>query len=215
MIKAVIFDLDGTLLDTLADLHEALNFALMKNNLAPITLEMTRSYLGNGIKSLVTKAISDNADKLQEVYTDFNEYYSTHLTIKSKPYENMFKLLDFLTANKIKLAVLSNKKEVYLKEIVEFFFSGYFLNVLGDKEGRKRKPDPTTLLTLIANLGVKTDEVLYVGDSEVDIETCLNASVLGAFVTYGFRKKSELRCYKNINLFDSVSDLKAFIENHI
>ncbi|MDE6242037.1 MAG: HAD family hydrolase [Anaeroplasmataceae bacterium] len=189
--KLVIFDLDGTILNTLEDLREACNYALKKYNLLPITLEQTKSYIGNGIRNLLLLA-SNNHSQIDEILDDFKSYYSAHYNIFTTQYEGIEEVFKFCKRKNIHIGVLTNKVEDIARKLVEEQFSNLMEFVYGEVIGRPRKPDASFLLTVIEQYGYKKEEVLYIGDSEVDVKTCFNAGIDGIFVTYGFRSKEVL-----------------------
>ncbi len=211
MIKAIIFDLDGTILNTLTDLNKALNYALAKVGFSNVTLEETRSFLGNGIKSLVLAGLKGNIEKLDEAYQAFQWYYKRHISDYSKPYSGIVELLNKLKEKNIKLAVLSNKQEKFLKQLVSIHFPDLFLKVIGDKPNQKRKPNPDSLIKLMDSLKVNPSEVIYIGDSEVDVETTINAKISGVFVSYGFRNKKDLEKIANVKICENVCELEMYL----
>lgn len=189
--KLVIFDLDGTILNTLQDLKEACNFALKRYNLLPITLEQTKSYIGNGIRNLLLLASNYNS-QIDEILISFKSYYSTHYNDFTTQYEGINEVIKFCKKKDIHLGVLTNKVEDIAQRLVEEQFPNQMEFVYGEIIGRPRKPDPSFLFSIFEQYGLKKEEVLYVGDSEVDVKTSLNAGIDGVFVSYGFRSKEIL-----------------------
>lgn len=187
----VIFDLDGTILNTLEDLKEACNYALKKYKLSPITLEQTKSYIGNGIRNLLISA-SNNNEHIDEILIAFKEYYSKHYNDFTTRYEGIDTVFQYCKERDIHIGVLTNKVEDIARKIVEEQFPNQMEFIYGEVLGRPRKPDASFLLSIIEIYGYKKEEVLYVGDSEVDVVTCKNARIDGVFVSYGFRSKDVL-----------------------
>lgn len=193
--QAIVFDLDGTLLNTLEDLYLATNHALGVYNLPPRTREEVRSYVGNGYRNLVRLAVPEGTpDALQEqVLEEFNSYYLPHSEDHTGPYPGIPELLERLKAQGLPLAVISNKGDAAVRHLMDKTFPGTFAAVAGEKEGVRRKPAPDTMLAAMAQLGVTADEVVLVGDSEVDVATAHNTGCACIAVTWGFRSVEQLK----------------------
>lgn len=189
--KLVVFDLDGTILNTLEDLKVSCNYALKQFNLPSITLEQTQSYIGNGIRNLLLLASNHNS-QIEEILISFKTYYASHYNDFTSKYEGVDEVLKFCKEKKIHIGVLTNKVEDIAIKLVEEHFPKQMEFIYGEVVGRPRKPDASFLLTIIEQYGLKKEEVLYVGDSEVDVKTSLNAGIDGVFVSYGFRSKDIL-----------------------
>ncbi len=200
MIKLAIFDLDGTLLNTIADLAASTNHAL---NLLGYPTHQVESYnfmVGNGINKLFERALpegeksKENILKMREI---FIQYYSAHLTDKSTPYEGVLDMLQTLQAKGIKLALATNKYQKGAETLMQHFFSNFeFEPILGQREGYPTKPDPHIIEEILAIHPVHKSEVLYIGDSDVDMQTARNAEVTGCGVSWGFRPVEELEAQK-------------------
>lgn len=191
--KAVIFDLDGTLLNTLEDLHTAVNYALEKFNLPIITLEQTRMFVGNGVEKLMERAIGqDNQALLPEALKCFKEYYSVHSKEKTRPYDGVTELVEKLIAENIKCAIVSNKFDGAVKSLAVEYFGKMFLSAVGESSAVRKKPAPDSVLFVMNELGVSKEETVYVGDSDVDIKTAENAGIKCISVLWGFRDKEFL-----------------------
>lgn len=192
-IKTVIFDLDGTLLDTLEDLTDAVNYALAAYGMPQRSIDEIRQFVGNGIRRLMVRAVPNGEDNpvFAEVFAAFRGYYDVHCNDKTKPYEGIMELIDALKKQNIQLAIVSNKVDSAVQTLNERYFPQIAVAV-GDREGLKRKPAPDSVFAAMEAFGAKRAETLYVGDSEVDIETAQNAGIQCASVLWGFRNKEQL-----------------------
>ena len=192
--NCVIFDLDGTLLDTLGDLRDSVNFALSKNNLPQRTTEEIRTFVGNGIRLLIERSVPENTELslVDKCFEDFKIHYKANSANLTKAYDGINELLVVLKNRGVKLAVVSNKADFAVKTLVEGYFPNCFDCAVGEKEGVQRKPAPDTVFAVIDELNVNKNEVVYVGDSDVDIETSKNAAIPCISVTWGFRDKKVL-----------------------
>lgn len=193
---SVIFDLDGTLLDTLEDLTNAVNHALRTGGYPEHTIADVRHFVGNGIGVLIRRALPQSEDGNEEAYAEtlqaFKHYYALHNNDATAPYEGVAQMLDELAKAGIKLAIVSNKNDPNVKALNQVYFSSWVDIAIGETETIRRKPAPDSLLHAMELLGVTAERTLYVGDSEVDVETALNAGVDCAAVCWGFRTKEEL-----------------------
>lgn len=198
MIRLAVFDLDGTLLDTVPDLTAAMNYAMEKTGHAQITTEQTRTYIGNGIKMYAKRAISgsyetDTPDDLADTAVKyFKEYYSTHLINGTTPYPKMNELLIRLKSDGVHLAVLSNKYDAAVKHIIEHFFPGVFDFVHGESEICKRKPDISGFMLICGETGCKPEEAVMIGDAPTDINVAKNAGATPVSVCWGYRSRALL-----------------------
>lgn len=194
--STVVFDLDGTLLDTLDDLWRAVNVALDKFSFPLRTREEVRSFVGNGVKMLIGRAIGEIAHpKIEEVLSEFKAYYAAHCKENTRPYDGILTILKTLKERGIKTAVLSNKSDFATKELVKEYFGTLIERAAGENEdaGIRKKPAPDALWNTLEELGSSREETVYVGDSEVDIQTAQNAGVDCISVTWGFKKEEFLR----------------------
>lgn len=185
----VIFDLDGTLLNTLEDLMDAVNYGLAKYGYPVRSLEEIRRFLGNGARRLIEQALPDGVENLcaDKVLEAFREYYSVHCEDKTCAYEGVADLLKQLKEAGCALAIVSNKLDSAVKKLHEAYFDGYVQAAVGEKEGIRRKPAPDMVENALAMLGSSKSEAVYVGDSDVDIQTAANAGLACISVTWGFR----------------------------
>ncbi len=192
--EAVIFDLDGTLLNTLGDLTDSVNHALEKYDLPTCSMEEVRNFVGNGLRNLMLQAVPEGDENpvFEELFLYFRDYYRTHCNIKTAPYEGIMELMKELQGRGIKMAIVSNKIDAGVKELNEKFFSEYTTAAIGEREGIARKPAPDSVNEAIRILGVEKEHAVYVGDSDVDIMTAKNAEVRCISVTWGFRDEEFL-----------------------
>ncbi len=197
MKHAVIFDLDGTLLNTLGDLRAATNHALEVRGLPPHSMEEIRQFIGNGIRLLICRAMPEGTPEaeIDAALDDFKAYYAAHIHDRTVPYDGIPQLLTALRKHGIKVAVLSNKIDSASQQLIEYFFPGKTDVVFGEHVGVPRKPDPTSCRMVMQQLGVQPEQVLYVGDSGTDMQTAKNAGLYAVGVTWGFRSKEVLLKY--------------------
>lgn len=194
MYKLIIFDLDGTILNTLEDLADSTNYALEKHHFPVRTIEEVRSFVGNGIGRLIARAVPEGTDEnmINQVLADFKDYYGQHCADRTKPYDGIIELLQCLRQRGCRTAVVSNKADFAVQRLCEQYFPGLFDFAVGEREGIRRKPYPDSVLEVLSRLGAAKDEALYVGDSEVDIETAKNAGIDVVSVEWGFRDREFL-----------------------
>lgn len=187
--KSVIFDLDGTLLYTLEDLKNATNAALAAFDMPVCTLDQVRRYVGNGVRMLMVRAIpgGDQNPLFDQTFAEFKRYYGIHCLDNTKPYPDIMHLLEELRARGVKTAIVSNKLDSAVKELDERFFRGYTTVAIGEMEGVAKKPAPDMVNKAMRLLGTDTGHAIYVGDSEVDVQTAKNTGIPCVSVTWGFR----------------------------
>lgn len=193
--KLAIFDLDGTILNTLDDLADSLNHALTSVGLPARTLDEVRRFVGNGIRKLVERSVPDGCDGAltDRVFECFKAYYKDHCAIKTAPYEGIPTLLRTLKGEGMKLAVVSNKADFAVRSLCADYFDGSFDYAVGERAGIRRKPAPDSVNEVIAHFAVERSAVVYIGDSEVDVETARNAAIDCIAVDWGFRDAALLR----------------------
>ncbi len=194
--RLAIFDLDGTLLDTIGDLAVACNMALALRGLPQHTYEEYRRFVGNGIMRLVERALPEplrSPDDIALTRADFIRYYTEHIDTCTRPYEGIPELLDELRRRGVKLAVASNKFQAGTEKLVQRFFPHIrFETVLGQREGIPLKPDPTAVEEILTLTGIAREQAVFVGDSGIDILTARAAGVRAVGVSWGFRDRAEL-----------------------
>lgn len=186
---AVIFDLDGTLLNTLDDLADSANHALEHCGFPRRTVDEVRSFVGNGVALLIHRAVPKGTTPEEEAacLEEFRQYYLTHMRCKTAPYPGVLELLDDLKAAGCAVAVVSNKFDAAVKGLCTDYFGDRVPVAIGESEGVRKKPAPDTVFWALEELGVPADRAVYVGDSDVDIETARNAGMSCISVSWGFR----------------------------
>lgn len=199
MKKLIIFDLDGTLLNTIADLAHSTNHALQVLGYPTHEVASYNFMVGNGINKLFERALPEG-EKTEEnvlrVRKEFLLHYDRHNADKSRPYPGIPELLEALQNKGHKLAVASNKYQVATEKLIAHYFPGIrFVAVFGQREGVKVKPDPTVVYDILQIADVPKEEVLYIGDSGVDMQTAINSGVTSCGVTWGFRPRTELESF--------------------
>lgn len=194
MNKMVIFDLDGTLLDTLDDLHDSVNYALRTNNFPERTLEEVRSFVGNGIRLLIERSVPDNTSNelINKTFECFKTYYGEHCNDKTRIYPGVLNVLKQLKERNYKIAVLSNKAQYAVTRLCNIYFSDILDDAIGAQENVRKKPEPDALYKCAEKHNIGLNNIIYVGDSDVDILTARNAGVKGIAVSWGFRTKDFL-----------------------
>lgn len=193
-IEAVIFDLDGTLLNTLYDLTDAVNWALEKYEQPLRSMEEVRAFVGNGLKNLMVQAVPEGEENpvFESLFENFREYYKRHCNIKTAPYEDILELMKKLKELGIKMAIVSNKIDAGVKELNSMHFAEYVEVAIGEREGISRKPAPDSVNEALRLLQVDKAHAVYVGDSDVDILTAKNATIRSISVSWGFRDEAFL-----------------------
>ncbi|MDY3195730.1 MAG: HAD family hydrolase [Paracholeplasma sp.] len=198
MIKAILFDLDGTLLNTLDDIKNSVNYMLKKHGFKERTLDEIRSFVGDGAKQMIERSIGFTEPKEQvlECLSTYEAHYEIHKADLTKPYDGVYDLLNQLKEKNIRLAVVSNKPMPQVIPLIEGLFPGYFEVILGETSELKRKPSPEMLFYAIEALKLSKEDVLFVGDSDVDMQTAINANVDAIAVLWGFRDETVLKKYQ-------------------
>jgi len=214
--KAAVFDLDGTLLDTLGDLTDALNAAMDHYGYPRRTVGEVRSFVGNGVERLIALSLPDGADTpdFEEITAYYRAYYAAHSEIKTGPYPGVINLIDRLENAGIRTAVVSNKPHGSTVRLCAKYFPG--ISVVGgerEAEGVRRKPWPDMVLCAVESMGLTPEECVYIGDSEVDVLTAKNAGMDCITVLWGFRDREDLEregasCFAQTadEVFDRIAD---------
>lgn len=213
MYQYAIFDLDGTLANTLEDLADAVNYALVKNGFKPHPTESYKLMVGSGIVNLVKTASGcDNEETIFALKADFDHYYGEHATDKTCAYPQSEQVLSALQSKGVILAVLSNKPDIFVKAILDKLFPDiHFKEAWGKKQEYPIKPDPASLNAIIEKLGAEKSKTVYIGDSNVDVRTAQNGEIDVIGCTWGFRGKDELVNAGASKLANSYSELEEII----
>lgn len=192
--QTYVFDLDGTLLDTLGDLAASTNYALAANGLPTRTVEEVRMFVGNGVKKLMERAVPDGLanPRFEATYRCFREHYMEHNLDTTAPYPHVLEMLAALKARGKQLAVVSNKFYAATQELCAHFFGAYIDVAIGERETIRKKPAPDTVLEALRQLGVTREGAVYIGDSDVDIDTARNCGIPCVSVLWGFRDRDFL-----------------------
>ena len=209
-----IFDMDGTILDSGVDIADSLNIVLARNGFPTYETREVCLMVGNGVRRLIECALPKDVDAetFERVYEEYSTYYKAHCAEKTAPYRGIPEMLAALRAAGVKTAVYSNKMDAAVKTMTETYFAGLFDFALGQRDGVPVKPAPDGVYDVLAALGVPAERAVYVGDSEVDVKTSINAGTDGVFVSYGFREKATLIAAGGVKIADTVDELKAFLQ---
>lgn len=215
MKKLAIFDLDGTLLNTIADLAHSTNYALNKLGYPTHEIEKYNFMVGNGVNKLFERALPEGEkteENIRRVRNEFVPHYDIHNADDSRPYPGISELLSYLQSTGIQLAVASNKYQAATEKLVAHYFPQInFTAVFGQREGVNVKPDPIIVFDILQLANVEKEDVLYIGDSGVDMQTAANAGVTACGVTWGFRPKSELEAFNPAYIVDTAEKIKELI----
>lgn len=189
-IKAVIWDLDGTLLNTLDDLAASTNAALAQNGLPARTTDEVRQFVGNGVHKLIERAVPEGGaehPKFKQVLDSFVSHYGAHSRDNTRPYDGIMELLDEWIGQGVMQAIVSNKIDFAVKSLSRDYFGSRMQSAVGDDPSRRKKPAPDSVWEAMRQMGVSQEECVYVGDSDVDVVTARNAGIPCVAVTWGFR----------------------------
>ena len=191
---AAVFDLDGTLLNSLEDLRDGVNFAMKQMGFPQRSTEEMRRFVGNGIGRMVGRAVPEgtSAEKTAACLGLFREYYEEHMADKTRPYAGIPQMLSGLMERGVRVAVVSNKYDAAVKALCGRFFGRLVEVTVGDHPGSRKKPAPDNVFEALLRLGVPPERALYAGDSDVDMETAKNAGLISVGVLWGFRDREEL-----------------------
>lgn len=216
MIKLIIFDLDGTLLDTREDIADACNYALRMCGHPERDLTEYNMLVGRGIYNLFRSALppeSRSDESVLEMKSHFVPYYNSHICDKTKPYTGIIEMLDILAKEGITFAIASNKYQEGTEILVKKLLSRYgFIRILGQRDNKPIKPDPEIINEIMSAVpGIKAEEVIYCGDSDVDMQTGINAGIKTIGVTWGFRTREELRAYDPWLLAEKPEEISAAV----
>lgn len=209
MYNTYIFDLDGTLLSTLGDLAASCNYALRTNGMPERTIDEVRVFVGNGVKKLMERAVPNGEDNpaFEKTYSDFRKHYMEHNLDTTKPYDGVMDLLKELNSRGKKVAVVSNKFYAATQELCRHFFGNLVQVAIGEREDIRKKPAPDTVIEAMRQLGVTTEGAVYIGDSDVDIETARNSGMPCISVLWGFRDRDFLLQHGATTLVGTPADI--------
>ena len=210
--KYVIWDLDGTLLNTIEDLHASVNYALERYGQPTKTLKETTRNVGNGIRLLISRSLEGGEENplIEEVFSAFKAHYAENCLNLTRPYDKIPEILQTLKASGVKMAVVSNKIDFAVKDLRDRFFP--WLDVaMGEQAGIVRKPDPAMVYLAMEELGATAAETVFIGDSEVDVVTAQNAGLDCIAVLWGFREKEELEAVGGKTFAESADELAALL----
>lgn len=213
MTDTILFDLDGTLLNTLEDIADGVNHALRKMNFPERSLEEIRQFVGNGVVMLIKRAVPyGTSEELINTCLNYNkEYYSTHVNEKTRPYSGILSLLEELKSKGFKVGVVSNKYDSAVKDLCRLYFSDYVTVAVGNRTGVPTKPAPDCVYSAVKELGSSLCNTVFVGDSDVDVHTAHNASLSCIGVSWGFRGRAFLEKEGADAVIDSPEQLLSLL----
>ena len=216
--RYAIFDLDGTLLDTLDDLTDSMNYMLGKHNFPIRTRDEVRNFVGNGVRKLVERAVPPEykADDefIDKFYNDFSLYYNSNSDVKTSPYPGTIDMLDRLLENGFDIAIVSNKIDSAVKSLSAKFFGERIKSAIGEKPSIRHKPEPDMVFMAMEEMGANKIDSIYIGDSEVDIETARNAGIPCVSVLWGFKDRKFLEESGATMLVHSMEELTKNLINY-
>ena len=215
--KAIIFDLDGTLLDTLTDLAEGTNYALRVNGFPERTTDEIRRFVGNGARKLIERAVPEGQIEaaLEQVRQDFDIYYKVHCKDHTGPYPGIMEMLQELVQQGYSLGVVSNKPDFAVQELIPEYFPGIFASVSGERQGVAKKPAPDLIWEAMKNLQADSSNAVYVGDSEVDLEAAANAGIPCISVAWGFKGRRFLEEQHAGTIIEVPAEVFAFLQKRV
>ena len=211
--KAVLFDMDGTVLDTLGDLANAINHILTEYRMPERSLSEVAHFLGNGAAHLVRSAVPEGTDEAlwREMLAVYQPWYDSHCDILTAPYPGILALMEALKAAGVKQAVISNKQDSAVRMLAAQHFPGLLETAVGESATVRRKPNPDAVLAALEAMGVEKRDAVYVGDTEVDIETAKNAGLDCAVVGWGFRTEEQLHAAGAGRIFRTADELRRWL----
>lgn len=214
-IDTVIFDMDGTVLNTLEDLTDAVNHVFSQFDLPPRSIDEYRKFFGNGIGYAMKCAAPEGTPDtlINKMIPVFREYYDMHCLDKTKPYDGILELMKSLKTKGYKMAIVSNKIDSAVKELNDRFFSDYVSVAIGEKAKVRRKPAPDTVIAALKELHSERSEAVYIGDSEVDLQTARNAGLPCIAVLWGFRDRDHLTENGAVTFAENPADVLSVLES--
>ena len=207
--RGVLFDMDGTVLDTLEDLWAAINESLRRFSLPEAGLDKVRAGLGNGAAHLVSVCAPEELRR--EVLAFYKPWYDAHCNIATRPYPGILPLMERLRDRGVKQAIISNKPDPAVQELARIYFPGLLETAVGESERVRRKPDPDAVLEAVRQMGLRPEACVYVGDTEVDLATARSAGMACIAVSWGFRSRQQLLDAGAERIADSAEELEALI----
>ena len=216
-IRSVLFDMDGTLLNTLDDLRDSVNYALSLYGFPARTLEEIRRFVGNGVRKLMERAVPDGEanPQFEACFAAFLDYYKNHNAIKTAPYEGVIPVLRALRERGVRVAVVSNKIDNALQDLTKLYFGDLVEVAVGNREGLQCKPSSDTVFAALSDLGEAADTAIYVGDSDVDVQTARNAGLPCVSVLWGFRTREDLLAVGGNTFVETPEELLSYLETLI
>ena len=211
--KTLIFDLDGTLLNTLLDLASSVNYAMRECGFCERTTDEVRRFIGNGVEVLIRRAVPEGTseEEYKKALDVFKTHYKQNSRNKTAPYDGICDILKRLKADGYKLAIVSNKVDFAVKDLRDEFFNGLIDVAIGDSDATPTKPEPDMVYKAIEELGADIESCIYIGDTDVDIETAKNSGMDCISVSWGFRTRKELEEYGATMIADCAEDILKFV----
>lgn len=211
--KTLIFDLDGTLLNTLLDLASSVNYAMRECGFCERTTDEVRRFIGNGVEVLIRRAVPEGTseEEYKKALDVFKTHYKQNSRNKTAPYDGICDILKRLKADGYNLAIVSNKVDFAVKDLRDEFFNGLIDVAIGDSDATRTKPEPDMVYKAIEELGADIESCIYIGDTDVDIETAKNSGMDCISVSWGFRTRKELEEYGATMIADCAEDILKFV----
>lgn len=212
--KGIIFDLDGTLVNSLEDIADSMNTVLQNLNYPTHSYEDYQYFIGSGLRNLVSKAMPETHQEDKQIDSSYHlmvDVYKENCTRKTKSYDGIFELLDHLISRNMKISVFSNKSDILTKEITAALFPNYFHPIIGMTTESLKKPNPFKALEISNSLGLKAEEIIFVGDSGIDMQTATNANMYAVGVSWGYRSSEELIADGAKQVLNQPADLLAIL----
>ena len=209
-VQGVLWDMDGTVLDTLEDLWAAVNVSLRRFSLPEVSLDRVRAGLGNGAAHLIS--VCAPAERREEVLAFYKPWYDAHCNVKTGPYPGILPLMARLRERGVKQAIISNKPDPAVQELARSYFPGLLETAVGESASVRRKPNPDAVLAAVRQMGLDVADCVYVGDTEVDLATARNAGMACVAVTWGFRSREQLIAAGATRIAGTAEELEKRLE---
>ena len=208
--QGVLWDMDGTVLDTLEDLWAAVNVSLRRFSLPEASLEAVRAGLGNGAAHLISCVAPE--EKREQVLAFYKPWYDAHCNLKTRPYPGILPLMGALRAGGVRQAIISNKPDPAVQELAKSYFPGLLDSAVGESETVRRKPNPDAVLAAVRQMGLTVADCVYIGDTEVDLATAKNAGMACIAVSWGFRSREQLIASGATRIAATAEELEKLLE---